>query len=589
MGRLQRASFGLAVCALAALSCGGSDDPAAPPADPPVVSGVGATVVSPGDTLVIMGSRFETPAGENRVRFSNPLAVKAPFAGSATEVSVVVDRDATSGTIAVTSNDLTAAGPALEVQRAVGEVFVYGGLGAGQPLALPNPTPGTQYLVVPHATNPNAPYTPNYSYLIASTLAPPAVPAGETGPAGTITAREAFEAWRWEQTRELVARAGFPRAEEAAAAPEALQEFRSFNVLKTTTGDVRFPSSYQRVTAELRYTGSKCLVYADIDTLATGNLAQSDLDAIGQAFDGSIESTNVTYFGGYSDIDGNGKMLILISPVVNNLTPNGNVAAGKGFIAGFFLSIDLYSPPSVPSGTTNRAEIIYLIAADPGGFWGNAFPVAATAQENVNTTAHEHQHLISFSRRLLVERGSAQETWLEEGMAHMAEHLNGIDDANRNRGARYLADPGNISLEDNSATLEQRGGIYLFLQLMVDRYGTDILKSIVQSKCTGRACVQNVTGAAFYDLFAEFLAALYLTGRGITSDPRFNFDSIDLADFGSLATASHVAGLADVGGSVRRTAGDFHIFSGTLGDETTFTFTNPGGGAGLRHVVVRIQ
>ena len=171
----------------------------------------------------------------------------------------------------------------------------------------------------------------------------------------------------------------------------------------------------------------------------------------------------------------------------------------------------------------------------------------------------------------------------------MAEQLNGIDTANENRAALYLDDPGNISLEHNSAPLEQRGGIYLFLQLMVDRYGTDILKRIVQSKCTGRACIQSVTAENFYELFAEFLAALYLSDRGITDDPRFNFVSIDLADFGTLATASHVAGVADVTGTLRRTAGDFHIFSGTLNDETRLTFTNPGGNARLRNVVVQIQ
>jgi hypothetical protein len=486
----------------------------------------------------------------------------------------------------VTSNGLTGQGPALEVVRGVGDVFVFGGLGANQPLVLPNPTPTARYLVIPHSVNANTPYTLNHSYAVASTLAPPIV-ANETaaGSPGTYTVREEFEAWRWEQTGDLVERAGRPTEMPAPGAPSSPLQTKGFYVLKTTTGSVGDPSSYQRITAELRYSGSKCLVYSDLDTLATGNLSQSDFTAMGQAFDTSIEATNVTYFGGYSDIDGNGKVIILSTPVVNRMTPPGS----GGFIAGFFLAVDLYSPPAVPAGTTNQAEVLYLLASDPASFWGNPFPVAFTAQENINTTAHEHEHLISFSRRLFFEDKSSQVTWLEEGMAHMAEHLNGINSANENRAALYLDDPGNISLEHNSAPLEQRGGIYLFLQLMVDRYGTGILKSIVQSKCTGRACVQNVTGENFYDLFAEFLAALYLSGRGITADPRFNYSSIDLADFGTLATATHVAGGLQVTGSIRRTAGDFHIFSGALNQETRFTFTNPGGNARLRHVVVRIQ
>lgn len=575
--------------ALIMVAC--SKDESTPPVevDPPVVSGVSATIVSPGDTLVISGSHFSAVPAENSVKFSNPLASTPAVAATATELTVVVDADATSGPFTVTTNGAPTTGPALEVRRGIGDVFVFGGLGDNQALTLPNPTATTQYLVIPLSVNSNVSYLLNHSYSIASNLALPIAatrPAVASVPRRKSTIREEFEAWRWEQARELVERAGFPRAEETPALRTSSGlPVRQFNVLKTTTGSVSNPASYQHVTAQLRFAGTKCLIYSDIDTLATGNLSYSDFVAFASAFDASIEATNVTYFGGYSDIDGNGKVIILITPVVNRMTPPNS----SGFIAGFFLSIDLYSPPNVPAGTTNQGEVLYLIAADPGSFWGNPFPKAFTAQENINTTAHEHQHLISFSHRLFVEHGPSQVTWLEEGMAHMAEHLNGIDTANENRGQLYMACPDSISLEDNRAPLDQRGGIYLFLQLMVDRYGTDILKDIVQSKCTGRACIQAVTGENFYDLFAEFLAALYLTDRGITADPRFRFESINLADFGPLATQSHLTGAGSVTGSVRRTSGDFHIFSGTLNEETRFVFTNPGGSAKLRNVVVRIQ
>jgi hypothetical protein len=297
----------------------------------------------------------------------------------------------------------------------------------------------------------------------------------------------------------------------------------------------------------------------------------------------------VSYFGSYSDVDGNGKILMLVSPVVNRLEECAPGDCSCGFIAGFFNPRDLYASPPVQAGTTNHAEIIYLLAADPTGVWDCQFPVDETATENLGTIPHEHEHLISFSRRLFSEGGVAQVTWLEEGMAHMAEDLNGDNSSNISRGKLYRANPSAISLENNTAPLEQRGGIYLMLRLLADRYGTGILKNIVQSKCTGRACIQNVTGLGFSDVFAQFLAAQYLSGQGITADERYNYTSIDLGDFGALPATLHVAGGADAGGTLKRTSGKFHIFTGTLGQDSQFQFNDLSGKAGMRDVIVRIQ
>jgi len=375
---------------------------------------------------------------------------------------------------------------------------------------------------------------------------------------------------------------------EAPAASEA-PPYRPFYVLNTPSGLVSDPANYDLISADLRYTGTKCLVYADVDTLANpaNNFDQIHFQQLGQTFDNFIEATNVAHFGDYSDIDGNTKVIILITPVVNRMTPGGS----GGFIAGFFLSIDLYSPPQVPAGTTNQSEIFYLLAADPAAFWGNPFPIAFTAAENISTTAHEHEHMISFSERIFNQGGTRQETWLEEGMAHMAEDLNGFHDANMGRTNLYLQDPAGVSLEDASANLEQRGGIYLFLRLLVDRYGAanpDMLKDIVQSRCSGRSCIQNVTGRNFYDLASEFFAALYLSGQGITADPRFNFTSIDLADYGTVSTSTGLVGVESVG-NVRRSSADLYLYNGALGFDTRFTFVESIPGVSLRHAIVRVQ
>jgi hypothetical protein len=590
----EMAGLALAGCVLLVVACS-EDDPAEPVPDSPQVTGVSASVVFPGDTLVIDGANFASPPSANQVRFTNPAGVSNAFAGSTTQLEVVVDRDATSGPITVSNANGSDVGPNVTVNRGIGDFFIFAGLGSGNVLSLPTPTATTQYLIVPHGTNPSASYGTDYGYQISSeNNVPLAAPRERAGPTRNAAAArvgfgEAFDAWRWEQARELIDKAGVPRTETRPSSAPSVTEappYRSFNVLNTTTGSVLDPGSYDHIDADLRYTGTKCLVYADVDTLPNpaNNFDQMHFQQLGQAFDNSIEGTNVSYFGAYSDVDANGKVIILITPVVNRLTPGGS----GGFIAGFFLALDLYQVGQVPAGTTNHAEIFYLLAADPGSFWGNPFPIDFTADENIGTTAHEHEHMISFSHRIFNQGGVGQETWLEEGMAHMAEDLNGRHDANINRADIYLQDPGAISLEHATAPLSQRGGIYLFLRLMADRYGTDILKDIVQSRCRGRDCIQAVTGENFYDLVAEFFAALYLSGKGVTADPRFNYTSIDLADYGTLAVSPGVVGLNDAG-EVRRSSGDFYLYGGVSGFDTRYTFTELVPGVRLRSAIVRVQ
>ena len=590
----------LAVCALLALaSCSDDDDddPVVPQPDPPVVTTISTSIVSPGDTLTINGSNFASPPQGNQVRFTNPLGVSTAFAGSDTHIDVIVDQDATSGPITVTTEGGFDEGPNVTVNRGIGDFFVFGGLGASNVLSLPNPSGATRYLVIPHGTSASAPYSEDYGYSIVSG-APLAVAAEDRGPtrqaaAQLMTLRESFDAARWEQARELAERIGAPEKTrpQDSTAEVAGGGFRTFNVLATTSGSALDPSSFDQVTAQLRYSGTKCLVYADVDTLSNpaNNFDPIHFQQLGQAFDNpsGIEATNVSYFGGYSDVDNNDKVIILITPVVNRLTPGGS----GGFIAGFFLSVDLYTTAQVPPGTTNHAEIFYLLAADPQAAWGNPFPVAFAADENISTTAHEHEHMISFSHRIFNQGGSTQPTWLEEGMAHMAESINGFHDANEGRTDIYmdsLHDISPISLEHATSPLAQRGGIYLFLQLMVDRYGTDILKDIVQSRCQGRACVESVTGRNFYDLVAEFLAALYLSGKGITGDPRFNYTSIDIDDYGSIVPTNGLVGI-DSDGNVRRSSGRFYLYNGTLGVDTEFMFIEQTPGIRLRNAIVRVQ
>jgi hypothetical protein len=182
-----------------------------------------------------------------------------------------------------------------------------------------------------------------------------------------------------------------------------------------------------------------------------------------------------------------------------------------------------------------------------------------------------------------------QQTWLEEGMAHIAEDLNDINGGNVARANLYLADPGAVSLMGDDS-LTQRGGIYLFLRYLGDQYGNTIFKDIVRSRCVGTACVQNVTGENFFFSAADFFAALYLSNNGsIPHDSRYDYTSINYpGDFAPLPVDNRSVSQGQMGGVVRNAAADFY----TLGDISASAMTlsvTAGTNSAIRLIVTRIQ
>ncbi len=108
------------------------------------------------------------------------------------------------------------------------------------------------------------------------------------------------------------------------------------------------------------------------------------------------------YFGPPSDVDGDGRVIIVTSADVPS-----NAAAGVW-------SGDFLSPISCPA--SNQAEVIYfagdvlqdLVAADPSYL-------------ALSVLAHEMKHVVSLYNG--VRRGSFHNTWIEEGTAEVAQTM----------------------------------------------------------------------------------------------------------------------------------------------------------------------
>jgi hypothetical protein len=189
-----------------------------------------------------------------------------------------------------------------------------------------------------------------------------------------------------------------------------------------------------------------------------------------------------------------------------------------------------------------------------------------------------------------------QQTWLEEGMAHMAEDLNSMDGQNVLRGSLFLEEPylhsllGNAELRPyNVDTLEQRGGIFLFLRYLGDQLGNQIFRTMVRSPEVGIATVEKVAGKEFYASVADYLAALYLSDRGISTNPKYEYTSFDIQnDFGGLLVADHAASNGAFSGEVRSATGSFYRITGGEPPAVRVRISSSSS-AKIRAVVVRIQ
>ncbi|MFQ5510733.1 MAG: IPT/TIG domain-containing protein [Candidatus Krumholzibacteriia bacterium] len=573
-----------------ATSCGSEDEsPTGPGPTPPTpaIDAVSDSVLAPGDTLSLAGRNFSTTLASNRVVFNNDLAKAIPFFSNGDSLAVVVPRWANSGDLHVTSQGVASSPRPVEIRRGVGTPWVISG-GTGFDFKAAAPAGTEEYVLIPYSASGAV---ANFAYTVtpSATSTFPAAPPLRRSTWGSRDFAVEFELDIRRQAIEYIERYGngkrpFERVARAAAAPAV----RTFRVLKCTDCGSQNPANFKVVTADLKYDGGKrALVYADVNQPAVGAFTQADYDAFGAQFDDQIFPTDSTLFGKPSDIDNNQRVAILFTPEVNLLTPAGS-AQTDGFISGFFLLNDIV-PGLVPAGTSNSMEIFYAMVPDPNSQFGNPFDKQRVTGIIPSTLAHEFEHMISFGFRFSAFGiFGLQETWLEEGMAHMAEDLNGFDTSNKGRADLYLPDPGAVSLMGGD-TLEQRGGIFLFLRYLGDQLGTPIYWDIVHDAGVGRAGVQAVTGEDFFTSVADFFSTLYLSDRGITGDPKYRFSSFNLQQaFAPLLVTSRAIADGAFGGSVSSAAGDFYVLSGLQSPAARFDVAGAKNSA-TRIVVIQVK
>jgi hypothetical protein len=287
-------------------------------------------------------------------------------------------------------------------------------------------------------------------------------------------------------------------------------------------------STFATSTARLRYVGDNILVYEDVG--APAPLADATVNQIGTLIDRDLYPIDVGIFGAVSDIDRNGRVIILMTQRVNALTPANECA--QGYVAGFFYGFDLSST----STNSNRGEIYYSIAPDPSGQHSCAQPLASVLSGLPRTFLHEFQHMISYNQHVLVRRGSAEDVWLNEGLSHIAEEAGSryyerkYPTTRRSSLARLFPDSAESFMQSNIdnasaflgntsgnsvtvftdfGTIAERGAAWLFLRWLGAQKGEGVYSQLVQTSRTSRQNVEAAAGETFAGLFGDFTIALF--------------------------------------------------------------------------------
>ena len=311
----------------------------------------------------------------------------------------------------------------------------------------------------------------------------------------------------------------------------------TFHVLSDFTNN----NTFKLDSAHLKYNGSHILIYQSKNAPAPPNgFTDAQIADIGNTFDVDLYAIDVATFGAPTDIDGNGKVIVLLSPIINHLTAAATCNT-QGFIAGFFDAIDL-----LPSQFTNSndAEIFYALVPDPQGTFSCSHTVASVGELTSSTFIHEFQHMISFGQHAILRDGNEEDSWLNEGLSHIAEELGSRFYENKFPPPTGRTDPGQVfpdssqgfisgdlynsyhflaataSTDTNDkasvsnwgngdGTLVQRGGAWLFLRWLGDQQDSLVYGRLDQTSNTGVPNVEAASGDNFESLFGHFALALY--------------------------------------------------------------------------------
>jgi len=386
--------------------------------------------------------------------------------------------------------------------------------------------------------------------------------------------------------RTLLADGALADAASTATVPASVQPG---DTLTVNIPDIRpnadFCATGIPVQVVVRRVGSGSIWLEDLLNPPPG-LSSSDYATLGAQFDDVALPRLRTHFGEPTDLDGNDRIVVVISQQVNRF----------GGVLGFVVSTDFAPTEICPA--SNVGEFYYSITPDPDGLIpapSGQSQVRLTLEEFRSETprlaAHETTHIIQFGRRIQSGASAFGTIWELEGQAVLGEEVVGFDaiglGPRQNLGFGVAFNTSDASPVDwfanafidlavyygfQSPTSRASGapaacswlgrsdvsgpcnygrlpyGVsWSFLRWLSDHYGdqfaggeAEMHRRLVEASVAGFPAIEQVVGESRSPLLAYWAASLYTDGRlPPGADPRLSFPSWNLRsiDGGLVETA----------------------------------------------------
>lgn len=359
-------------------------------------------------------------------------------------------------------------------------------------------------------------------------------------------------------------RAGIPRAAAPAQVPQDVQVGDTLSIRVPTS--TMSCDSYAEITTVARAVGTRAVWLDDVANPA-GGYTTADFQSFDDQFENDAYDVDVAYFGVPSDIDANGRVVIVVSQEVNKLEGP----------AGFVSPLDFLT--RAQCAASDEGEIFYVWTPDPEAVLSDDTLALEDLRYIAPTiNAHEFVHIIQIGRRVQAGAPTLQRIWELEGQASLGEEVVGhaveghalwqnlgVDVAInfdftaqsdwyfytfvelfRYNGADFgVSPPVRVQNAPEDCTWEGRdtghvcsvdlvnGVPWTFLRWLSDHFGPnfaggeqELQRNLVDNTLAGFANIEDVVGVSMDTLLAQWAAMLYVDDRVLGDGTPAVVDSI---------------------------------------------------------------
>ncbi len=195
------------------------------------------------------------------------------------------------------------------------------------------------------------------------------------------------------------------------ALADAQRQWQVGDIVSMYANRPRLCTNTEQVQAVVRWIGSSSIWLDDLANPGP-SFTQAELAELDAFYAANGAGVHSQYFGRLTDVDNNGRIVVLMTKEVNRVDN----------LQGYVWGLDLV--PRILCPSSNQAEMYYGKVPDPEGLVGRAVTKEALLQSYKPLLVHEVTHIVQFGAFLYGD-ATLKTGWEAEGAAVLAEQLVG--------------------------------------------------------------------------------------------------------------------------------------------------------------------